>query len=140
MYCKKIRWGTLVLTVCFCLLPVKTAFADTMVGGVSTSVTQEIGPGVTTTPWERYGEHYIDGQGNPIGGVFQEESVYPDFKEILIGAGWQMMMCHLSLYGWFLTDTRVVIRLIPCLTRTCGGGSKWDSSSALCLSSKQNSR
>lgn len=51
MYRKKMRWGTIVLTVCFCLLPINTAFADTMVGGVSTSVTHEIGPGVTTTPW-----------------------------------------------------------------------------------------
>lgn len=74
MYCKKIRWGTLVLTVCFCLLPVKTAFADTMVGGVSTSVTQEIGPGVTTMPWERYGEHYIDGLDyGAVGGAWRQE-------------------------------------------------------------------
>lgn len=66
---RNLKWGILALTMCFSLQPQMTAFADTTQGNTIPLAVQEIGPGITVTPWERYGDHYVDGQGTPIEGT-----------------------------------------------------------------------
>lgn len=63
------KWSILALTMCLSLQSQITAFAASTDGGANRLAAQEIGPGITMMPWERYGDHYVDGQGTPIEGA-----------------------------------------------------------------------